>query len=125
MNENLTFILNVIGVMASVGFVVMCALAWNYWINVVRGIQGMTQKTKHDTKIRKRRDKKKSSSSDDDSKSDDKNKDKTKRKKRARARASASDEDTDGKEKKRSGILNTKLKQSSSTYVDSRDSLAA
>ena len=125
MNENLSFILIVICVVVSVGFVLMCALVWNFWSYVVRGIQCMTQKTRHDTKTRKRRDKKKSSSSDDDSKSDDKNKDKTKRKKRARARASASDEDTDGKEKKRSGILKTKLKQSASTYVDPRYSLAA
>ena len=125
MHENLLFILIAIGVVASVGFVVMCALVWNYWSYVVKGIQGMTQKTKHDKKSRKTRDKKKSSSSDEDSKSDDKNKDKTKRKKRARARASASDEDTDEKEKKRSGILKTRLKQSASTYVDPRDSLAA
>ena len=125
MHENLLFILIAIGVVASVGFVVMCALVWNYWSYVVKGIQGMTQKTKHDKKTRKTRDKKKSSSSDEDSKSDDKNKDKTKRKKRARARASASDEDTDEKEKKRSGILKTRLKQSASTYVDPRDSLAA
>ena len=61
MHENLLFILIAIGVVASVGFVVMCALVWNYWSYVVKGIQGMTQKTKHDKKTRKRRDKKRSS----------------------------------------------------------------